>query len=334
MNHFSFTRSRKVFFILSAAFLVLGVVCFFVRGFVFDVDFTGGTTVTVSGQAQEIPDAKQAELINAVAKHPGVSVSSFQKTSAVSADDGKTTYGFIMRIQGMDTDTETRQATEKEIRQLLGNANAETEEGKLLDSKYISTSSVSGTVSGELRRAAVIASVIAVALMLVYITVRFDLASGLAAVTCLVHDLFAMLVAYSLFGIPMGSTMIAALLTILGYSINATIIIFDRVRENRKQQNPDGTARLAGFDETVDRSVKETMKRSVFTSLTTLVTIGVLYVASRIGNIPSVTNFALPLIVGIIAGFYSSVCLSGNLWCVYSRLFGKRRRSSAPQSES
>ena len=80
--------------------------------------------------------------------------------------------------------------------------------------------------------------------------------------------------------------------------------------------------------------MKETMKRSVFTSLTTLVTIGVLYAASRIGNIPSVTNFALPLIVGIVAGFYSSVFLSGNLWCVYSRVFGKRRQPFAPKKES
>lgn len=323
---FSFTKNRKLFFLITAVLLVLGTVCFIVRGFNLDVDFTGGTTITVSGQAEELSADLQNRISDTVGAHEGVTVSSFQRTSALSADDGKTTYGFVIRIQGLTSDAEKRLAVEKEIRTILGDPSAETEEGKLLDNKYISTSSVSGTVSGELRRAAVIASVIAVVLMLVYITIRFDLSSGLAAVTCLVHDLFMMLVAYSLFGIPMGSTMIAALLTILGYSINATIIIFDRVRENRKLQNEDGTTRFVGFDETVDVSVRQTMRRSVFTSLTTLITIGVLYAASLIGNIPSVANFALPLVVGIFAGFYSSTCLAGNLWSVYNKLLPKKKK--------
>lgn len=313
---FSFTKNRKVFFILTAVILVLGAVCMIVRGFNLDVDFTGGTTVTVSGLDAEISAELEKQITDAVGAYEGVTVSSFQKASALSADSGKTTYGFVMKIQGLTSDAEKRAKVEETIRTVLGNPGAEKEEDKLLPIDNISTSSVSGTVSGELRTAAILSSVIAILLMLVYITIRFDLSSGLAAVTCLAHDLFIMMIAYSLLQIPMGSTMIAALLTILGYSINATIIVFDRVRENRKKDAG------ADFDTSVNLSIRQTMRRSIFTSLTTLVTITALYVACKLGNITSVTNFALPLIVGIVGGFYSSTCLAGNLWCVYSKIPG------------
>ena len=155
--------------------------------------------------------------------------------------------------------------------------------------------------------------------MLVYITIRFDLTSGISAVICLAHDLFVMITAYSLFQVPLNSSMVAALLTILGYSINATIIIFDRIRENRKM-HPEYS-----YEDSANFGVRSTFLRSLNTTLTTLFTITMIYIL----GVASIKEFALPLIIGIISGFYSSVFLSGSLWTVFKNLFGKAKKKKA-----
>ena len=176
------------------------------------------------------------------------------------------------------------------------------------DAVWESTDTVSAEVSTSLKKSAIVSAVAAIALMLLYIAFRFDFGSAFAAVLCLAHDVFVMLVAYSVFQIPVGSTVIATVLTILGYSINATIIIFDRVRENVKQM-PVGIP----FSEKVDNGIRSTLMRSLNTTITTLVTIGLIYIL----GVTSIKQFALPLIVGIIAGAYSSICLAGNFWTIF-----------------
>lgn len=183
--------------------------------------------------------------------------------------------------------------------------------------EWLSADSVSAEISAGLRSSAIKATVIAVILMLIYIAFRFQISSAFAAIVCLTHDLFVMLVAYSLFQIPVNSTIIAALLTILGYSINATIIIFDRIRENDKKFT-DGE----GFSVKVDDGIRNTIWRSINTTLTTLFTIGMIYFL----GVTSIKNFALPLIVGIVAGLFSSVCLAGPLWRLFKKL-GKKIRN-------
>ncbi len=176
------------------------------------------------------------------------------------------------------------------------------------DAVWQSTDTVSAEVSDNLKKSAIISAVAAILLMLLYIAIRFEISSALAAVLCLAHDVFVMLVAYSVLQIPVGSTVIAAILTILGYSINATIIIFDRVRENVKQM-PVGVS----FEEKTNAGIKSTIMRSINTTLTTLFTIGMVYIM----GVTSIKNFALPLIIGIVAGAYSSICLAGNFWVVF-----------------
>lgn len=183
--------------------------------------------------------------------------------------------------------------------------------------EWLSTDSVSAEISAGLRNSAITATGIAVILMLVYIAFRFQISSAFAAIVCLTHDLFVMLAAYSLLQIPVNSTIIAALLTILGYSINATIIIFDRIRENDKKFSD-----FKGFGEKVDNGIRNTIWRSINTTLTTLFTIGMIYFL----GVTSIKNFALPLIVGIIAGLFSSVCLAGPLWRIFKKL-GKKIRN-------
>ena len=182
------------------------------------------------------------------------------------------------------------------------------------DAVWESTDTVSAEVSTSLKKSAIVSAVAAIALMLLYIAFRFDFGSAFAAVLCLAHDVFVMLVAYSVFQIPVGSTVIATVLTIVGYSINATIIIFDRVRENVKQM-PVGIP----FSEKVDGGIKSTLMRSLNTTITTLVTIGLIYIL----GVTSIKQFALPLIVGILAGAYSSICLAGNFWTIFR---GKKKK--------
>ncbi len=188
---------------------------------------------------------------------------------------------------------------------------------KFENAEWSSINTVSAEVSEGLKATAVKATAIAVLLMLVYIAFRFQISSAFAAIVCLVHDLFIMLVAYSLFQIPVNVNIIAALLTILGYSINATIIIFDRVRENHKKLGGS-----ASFEEKVDDGIRSTLWRSLNTTITTLLTIGMIYIL----GVTSIKNFALPLIVGIIAGLFSSVCLAGPLWNKFKAIGAKIRK--------
>lgn len=176
------------------------------------------------------------------------------------------------------------------------------------NAEWRSIDTVSAEVSAGLKRSAIVASAAAVLLMLIYIAFRFQISSAFASIVCLVHDIFVMIVAYSLFGIPVNSNIIAALLTILGYSINATIIIFDRIRENDKSMG-----RGVAFADKVDDGIRSTLGRSVNTTVTTLLTIGMVYIL----GVSSIKNFALPLIVGIFAGLFSSVCLAGPVWNIF-----------------
>ncbi|MBQ2924313.1 MAG: protein translocase subunit SecF, partial [Anaerotignum sp.] len=164
---------------------------------------------------------------------------------------------------------------------------------------------ISGTISREMQQAAIRATAIAGIAMLLYISLRFrDIRAGGSAIIALLHDVLVVLAAYALFRIPINHTFIAVLLTILGYSINSTIVIFDRVRENNKFYSAAETAQK------IDKSISQTMNRSINTSLTTLFTVGAIYVL----GVPSIKEFALPMMVGIIAGAYSSICISGSVW--------------------
>ncbi len=188
------------------------------------------------------------------------------------------------------------------------------EEG--LDVVLSSNNTVSAEVSDGLKRSAFLATFAAVLLMLIYIAFRFQISSAFAAVICLAHDVIAMLLAYLVFQIPVSSTIIAAILTILGYSINATIVIFDRIRENVRA-NPSPKE----FGNNVDDGIKSTIWRSLNTTITTLLTIGLVFAL----GVTSIKEFALPLIVGIVSGAYSSICLAGPLWNAFKRRASKRK---------
>jgi len=187
------------------------------------------------------------------------------------------------------------------------------------EARAINFETISATVSNEMRKDAVVAVIIAVICMLVYIWFRFsDIRFASSAIIALVHDVLLVFASYAIVRISVGGTFIAVMLTIVGYSINSTIVIFDRVRENLKRRGD-----FASLSDLVDDSITSTMTRSIYTSLTTFVTVFCLYIV----GVPSIKEFSLPLMVGVVAGMYSSVCLTGAMW--YSMRLRKDKRDQA-----
>lgn len=288
-KQFDFVGKRVILFIIPLLLIAAGIVSFFIQGFNLGQDFTGGTSATYvlrnkdnSEEKIAVTDSVEKELA-ALYEAQGVSGA---KVSA-NAEDGSVT------VKTTQISTETQ----------LSIKDAVAEKYHIEESEY-QYENISGNVSKDLKEKAITGGVIAVILMLIYITIRFDWRSGIAAVVCLVHDVLIMMAAYTILQIPMDSNMIAAVLTILGYSINATIIVFDRIRENNRLYSKKA------FAENANDGINETFTRSLNTTLTTLFTIGMIFILGP----SSIKAFSLPIIVGVLAGLYSSVCLSSNIW--------------------
>ena len=287
---FSFVKHSKIFFIISAVLVlvgIIGLIClpFRVYLFNFDIDFVGGTTM----QYEIGTNVTRAEIdkVTSIVKD----VIGSAPSSVTKAGDS----GTQVLIKAPELDSQTRDAIFEAIKEAYSLSD---------DIQPIKSDYVSASVGSDLRNAAFMASLVAVILILVYITIRFEFRSGIAAVIALVHDILVMLSMYIIFRIPFNMNFIAAALTILGYSINATIVVFDRIRENRKLDTK------AKFGDVIDRSIWQTMTRSIYTTITTLLAIIMLLIL----GVSSIRNFALPLLIGILCGCYSSVCISGPIW--------------------
>ncbi len=215
-------------------------------------------------------------------------VAKVKASSVVKSEDG-----FVIKTNELDA----KQASD--VKQALAD--------KYGAIKVISEDKVSATVGSELLGSSLQALLIAAVLMLIYISFRFELLSGLSAVLALVHDVLIMLSMYAIFRLPVNTSFIAAMLTIIGYSINATIVIFDRIRENTKYLKKET------FSNIVNTSIWQSMGRSINTTVTTLLTIVMVYIL----GVTSVREFALPIIIGLLCGTYSSIFLAGSFWCLF-----------------
>ena len=299
---FSFVGNFKITGLISIILILTGLVGlllapFGVSLFNFDIDFVGGTTMQFE-MHQEVTSALTQKVSAITEQATGVRPSSVTK-----AGDA----GTQVVIKCAELSSELRDAAFEAVRSEFNLPGTDSP---------IKSEFVSASVGSDLKRSAVLASTIAVALILVYISIRFQFFSGLAAVIALLHDLLVMLSVYIIFRIPFNMNFIAAALTILGYSINATIVVFDRVRENTRLE-PDKK-----FGQIIDDSIHQTFSRSINTTLTTLFAIVLLLVF----GVDSIRNFALPVCVGIICGCYSSVCISGPMW---NLLEGRKRKKTA-----
>ena len=278
-------ENRKKYFAVSIIVILAGIIAMIMnasagRGALnLDIEFTGGTSMQVA-VGEEFNNDDIAAIIK-------------EETGQKSPQ--------IQRIIGTDEVAIKMQSIDSETRQKVTDA---------LKTKYkkatiSSAADVSATVSGEMQKAAVKATFIACLAMLIYISIRFkDFRAGGSAIIALIHDVLVVIAAYAIFRIPINNAFIAVVLTILGYSINSTIVIFDRIRENGPRYRKNQTA------EKINKSISQTLGRSINTSLTTLFTIGAIYVL----GVQSIKDFSLPMIIGIISGAYSSIFLSGSVW--------------------
>lgn len=280
-------ENRKKFFAASLIVIIIGFAAMIFnaqagRGaFQYDVEFTGGTSFDLDlGQEYEQEDLQK--IITDVTGQDSPQIQQVIGTNEVT-----------VKIQSIDSAT----------RETLTNAILEAYPNAVMGE----VNDVSGTVSHEMQTAAIKATLIAAVAMLLYISLRFhDFRAGGSAIIALLHDVLIVLTAYAVFRIPANNTFIVVLLTILGYSINATIVIFDRIRENKSAFHANQTA------EKINKSISQTLARSINTSLTTFFTVGAIYVL----GVPALKEFALPMMIGILAGAYSSVCISGSIWYV------------------
>ena len=280
---FSPTGKRKVFFTISAILIVISIVLLFVKGLNYGIDFTGGSTLQFDLNKTKYSSSVESQIRDIVKKHADTNDITIQATG----DKG-------VSIKTIELTNEQSDAIIEDMKK----------EFNLKQKHLLANEKVSGTVSGRLIGDSVKAIILAIILMLVYITFRFDFQSGKSAVVALAHDIIIMLGFYSLFGLNVNTSFLAAILTILGYSINATIVVFDRVRENQRLM------KKASYDEIADKAIKGSYLRAINSSLTTLFTIGVLYIM----GVDSIKEFALPIIVGLVAGTYSSLFISGPFW--------------------
>lgn len=284
---FSFTKHFKLFAAISILLVSLGLVSlillpFKIYLFNLDIDFLGGVTMQVDLE-RPVDSAVTSEVREIVRNVTGSYPSAVTKAGDTE-----------VQIKTLELDSETRDALFQQLSQTYG----------LSEGNQPSTSYVSASVGKDLRSAAFSAAGLACLMILIYIVIRFELRSGIAAIVALVHDILVMLSMYVVFQIPFNINFIAVALTILGYSINATIVVFDRVRENRKISGD------TPFDEVIDRSIWQTMTRSINTTITTLFTI----VTILIFGVSAIRSFALPLLIGVLSGCYSSVCIAGPVW--------------------
>lgn len=298
-----FVEKRFLFFgisivIIAAGFITMGVYGSKGSALNYGLDFKGGTSTTVPFSESYTIEQIDSEIVPLVSEVTGDS-------------DVQTT-----QVQGSNQvifKTRTLNLTEREElnKVFMDNYGVKEED--------IQSESISSAISSEMRGDAVKAVIIAVICMLIYIWFRFsDARFAVSAIAALVHDVLMVLTCYAVVRISVGGTFIACMLTIIGYSINDTIVIFDRIRENARGKNIKDVGVLA---EISDRSVTQTLSRSINTSITTFIMIFMLWLL----GVASIRDFALPIMVGLISGTYSSVCISTELWYVLKRRFGKNK---------
>ena len=298
----NFLGKKGIFFGLSLAVIAVGFITMGVYkmntgdALNYSLEFKGGTATTVTFDKSYTLEEINSEMVPLIESTTG---------SAVQIQTVQGSNEVIFKTTSLDVDQ--RQALNQVFVDNFG-----------VDETLITSETISSTISNEMKSDTILAVAVAIICMLIYIRFRFsDIRFGVSSIACLLHDVLVVITFYALARVSVSNTFIACLLTIVGYSINATIVVFDRVRENMAVMT-----KKDDLQDVVNRSITQTLSRSLFTSLTTLVMVGALY----IWGVTSIRDFALPLMVGIICGAYSSVCIAGALWYVLRKKFAPKAK--------
>ncbi len=284
-------EKKKIWFSISTIIILIGIGFMVFKGLNLGIDFAGGTSV-VFEFGGDFNKAEVDEMVKDYAKDPltnTINDTQYEVKSKDFPNDKVTEF-----VKALKEKYDTMPEEDSEI--------------------IVSQDEVGASIGKDLTKSSLIALAVAFVAMLIYIAIRFEFKFGIAALTALIHDVLITLSVYSIFNISVNSPFIAAILTIIGYSINATIVIFDRIRENRKAN------RRADVNELANKSISQTMARSINTTLTTLFTIVAVFIF-----VPSVREFSFPIIIGILSGTYSSIVIAPSVWT----LLEKRMKKSA-----
>ena len=299
-----FSRAFRITATISILTILTGIAFLFINKGIngrgdtlnYSLEFSGGTSTTVTFDKEYTLAEAESEIAPLIAEAAEVQVGTIQ----IQIVDN--TNQIIFKTSELDEAKRTAVANKLE------------EKFGLSDDK-IDSQNISSTISSEMQRDAIIAVIVASILMLIYIALRFsDVRFGAAAVIALIHDVMVVFMVYSVAYLSVGGTFIACMLTIVGYSINATIIIFDRIRENLKIMKTD-------YDTIVDTSISQTLTRNIYSTLTTFSTILMLYIL----GVASLKEFTLTLIAGLLCGLYSSIFITGPLWLFMKKHIGKKK---------
>ena len=271
----------------------------------FSVEFAGGTSLTVGFDKEYSLSEAEKDIVPVIAEAAGIG------EAGISVQTVSGTNEIVFKMPELSDDGTDDSQMSKVRSALTDKLGADVKEANV----------ISGSVSSEMSKNAIFSVILAAILMLIYIAIRFhDVKFGASAVIALLHDVAMVFCLYIILRLTVGNTCIACLLTIVGYSINATIIIFDRVRENIGVMKP----KKATYKDIVNLSINQTFSRTIYTSLTTFVTIFVLYIM----GVASIKEFALPLMAGVVIGAYSSVCITGPLWYYMKTKLGKTEKDA------
>ncbi|MGI6018805.1 MAG: protein translocase subunit SecD [Marvinbryantia sp.] len=299
----NFVGKRKLFFIISLVLILSGPAAMLIHNakdgkvLNYSLEFMGGTSTTVTFNEDYTIEELEAEVKPVIQKITGDANIQMQKVTGSNQ--------VIIKTRELSVDE--REEMETKLAESFA-----------VDTSLMTTESISSTISSEMKSDAFIAVTIATILMLFYIWFRFsDIRFATSAVVALLHDVLVVLACYAIVWISVGNTFIACMLTIVGYSINATIVIFDRIRENLKEMSKKDT-----IENVVNVSITQTLARSVYTSVTTFIMVAVLYIM----GVSAIREFAFPLMVGIVCGGYSSVCITGPLWFVMKEKMKRKEK--------
>ena len=271
----------------------------------FSVEFAGGTSLTVGFDKEYSLSEAEKDIVPVIAEPAGIG------EAGISVQTVSGTNEIVFKMPELSDDGTDDSQMSKVRSALTDKLGADVKEANV----------ISGSVSSEMSKNAIFSVILAAILMLIYIAIRFhDVKFGASAVIALLHDVAMVFCLYIILRLTVGNTCIACLLTIVGYSINATIIIFDRVRENIGVMKP----KKATYKDIVNLSINQTFSRTIYTSLTTFVTIFVLYIM----GVASIKEFALTLMAGVVIGAYSSVCITGPLWYYMKTKLGKTEKDA------
>lgn len=302
----NFVGKSKIFFGISLAIIAIGIICNIIFGATLDIQFTGGSIISY-GFVGEVDDTQLKDVIQDAT--PDYSVTFTISQDILSNTEEDDAYTISIHFSGKDAiSTDTQQAITDALTETFPDNQFE----------YQETTSVEESMGFKFLLKCLTAVAIASVLMVIYVTIRFrrigGLSAGVMALVALFHDVAMIYFMYVIFRMPIDSNFIAVVLMILGYSLNDTIVIYDRVREER---------RIAGPKESVvtifNRSASTVMPRTIATSVTTLVAIGTVYVVATVFGLSSVQSFALPMMIGVVSGCYSSLCIAGPLWVLWNQ---------------